>query len=185
MKNGQLPFVLLLLLLGLIAACDRENIDVLLDEQVEDVDPSVTNFTIDHVRFNDNSYVYTSAAHASECDLYDPFSGDFIKTVYLITNLEDLGEQAPVPLKEGDFYILYDIQNEMTHHANIVVRVADTLTLACPPLLNGLEININSIDNTTLTGSFSGDFLIFNNDGGNESIGKLSGNFHVPMVPCE
>lgn len=185
MRERPTPLVLLLFLCCLITNCDRENEDILIDEEVEEINPTVTNFTYDHVQFNENQYVHTTPAHASECDLFDPLTGDYITTAYFITNLEDFGPQGTHPQEEGDFYILYNQNTEGNHLSHIVVNVGGVLTQACPDV-NGLDINLIETSDEILSGTFSGDFEIFNpvtNDV--ESIGELNGNFHVPMVPCQ
>lgn len=178
-------FCLLLILLFQISftACDRENYDEVIGETVEPIEPKVTEFSLNHVYFNNNGYVSSDLADASECEFEDPFSGEMIR-YYLITNTGDHQSIEPELEEEGEFYLYYDFEDQFYNHANIVVEIADTLTLACPITLNfAFEPDFAE---GHLVGHFDGEFFIFNNAGtAIESIGDLSGNFHIPMVECQ
>lgn len=176
-----LPLILFMIAFG--TGCERENYDILIEESEEEIVATETNYTPDHVRFNANGYINTAAAYGSECDLYDPVNGDFVTTAYLVTNLDDLGNHEPEPAAEGDFYLLFDQLDHSFHHANVMVRVADTLTLACPITM---DIDLEPVTPDVLAGTFSAEFYIVDNEMTFvESIGVLSGDFHVPLVPCQ
>ncbi|PHI21802.1 hypothetical protein CEQ90_00510 [Lewinellaceae bacterium SD302] len=178
-----LRLLLLLLPVLIFSACDRENYDEVISETTEPIEPEVTDYSPDHVYFNTNGYVSSDLADASECEFEDPFSGEMIR-YYLITNTGDHQSIEPELEEEGEFYLYYDFEDQFYNHANIVVEIADTLTLACPITLN-FEFEQDFAEDH-LVGHFDGEFFIFNNAGtAIESIGDLSGNFHIPMVECQ
>lgn len=177
--------LLVLLSATCLVNCDRENMDILLDETIEEVEPEITQYALDYVHFEANDYVNSAISDASECEFIDPTSGKVIDRYYLITNTDNHTFGEPDLLNEGEFYLLYDILDPSYNHANIVVEIEDTLTLACPIVLD-FEFDPAPIDENRLIGHFEGEFFIFNNQGtAIESIGILSGSFHVPMVECQ